>query len=185
MDKIEVSQRARDAYLSMSMLPEFDAIDVREGRWDKTTGIQTFARFERDILATRTDATPVAWMPIDSAPKDGTRFLAWCPDAGRVIMRIDGVHRETWAIDPSGRLGCDPTLWQPLPAAPDHIEEPRAMVPATDVGALVEAAKASAEGWANAVELDLLPLQHQQTANDLQRQLRQALAPFTKGQNDE
>lgn len=59
---LEVTQSAREAYLSLSMLPEFDAIDVREGRWDKTTGLQTFARFERDILATRSpDPTPVAW----------------------------------------------------------------------------------------------------------------------------
>jgi len=58
------------------------------------------------------------WQPIESAPRDGTRFLAWCPYVGRVIMRINGVHRETWAIDPSGRLSCDPSHWMPLPPAP-------------------------------------------------------------------
>lgn len=64
----------------------------------------------------------VAWLPIESAPKDGTRFLAWCPYVGRVIMRINGVHRETWAIDPSGRLGCNPTRWMPLPSEPETKE---------------------------------------------------------------
>ena len=79
---LEVTQRAREAYLSLSMLPEFDAIDVREGRWDKTTGLQTFARFERDILATRSpDPTPVAWAytnefwPLGSFPPSWTRVV--------------------------------------------------------------------------------------------------------------
>lgn len=58
------------------------------------------------------------WKPIESAPRDGTRFLAWCPHVGRVIMRINGPHRETWAIDPSGRLGCYPSHWLPLPLPP-------------------------------------------------------------------
>ena len=44
-----VSQEARDAYLSMNMLPEFDAADVRAGRWDNTTGLQAFAKFEQSI----------------------------------------------------------------------------------------------------------------------------------------
>ena len=43
-DKIEVTQADREAYLSMNMLPEFDAIDVRAGLWDKVTGLQSFAR---------------------------------------------------------------------------------------------------------------------------------------------
>ena len=60
------------------------------------------------------------WQPIETAPNDGTVFFAWCPHVGRVIMRIDGVHRETWAVDLSYRLGCRPTLWTHLPAPPDR-----------------------------------------------------------------
>lgn len=40
----EVTAEDREAYLSMNMLPEFDAADVRAGLWDKVTGIQAFAR---------------------------------------------------------------------------------------------------------------------------------------------
>jgi hypothetical protein len=32
----------------MNMLPEFDTADARAGRWDKTTGLQAFARFEAE-----------------------------------------------------------------------------------------------------------------------------------------
>jgi len=42
--QVEVKEVDREAYLAMSMLPEFDAADVRAGRWDKTTGMQAFAR---------------------------------------------------------------------------------------------------------------------------------------------
>jgi len=62
---------------------------------------------------------PVGWMGIESAPKDGSVFFAWCPNVGRVIMNIDGVHRNTWAVDRTYRLGCNPTHWMPLPSAPD------------------------------------------------------------------
>ena len=41
---VEVRQEDREAYLAMSMLPEFDAADVRAGLWDKVTGLQAFAR---------------------------------------------------------------------------------------------------------------------------------------------
>ncbi len=40
---IVIEPADREAYLSMSMLPEFDAADVRAGHWDKTTGIRAFA----------------------------------------------------------------------------------------------------------------------------------------------
>lgn len=75
---------------------------------------------ETPLYATPQAQTAVveAWQPIESAPRDGTRFLAWCPYVGRAIMRIHGLHRETWAIDPSGKLGCQPTHWMKLPEPP-------------------------------------------------------------------
>lgn len=39
----EVTDADRFAYLSLNMLPEFDRVDVLDGRWDKATGIQAFA----------------------------------------------------------------------------------------------------------------------------------------------
>ena len=41
---VAVTEADREAYLSLNMLPEFDAADVRAGRWDKVAGLQAFAR---------------------------------------------------------------------------------------------------------------------------------------------
>ena len=43
-DPITVIDVDREAYLELNMLPEFDAIDVRDGRWDNVTGLRAFAR---------------------------------------------------------------------------------------------------------------------------------------------
>ncbi len=69
-------------------------------------------------MTTTPDAPEKGWRTIESAPKDGSVFFAWCPNVGRVIMNIDGVHRNTWAVDRTYRLGCNPTHWMPLPPAP-------------------------------------------------------------------
>ena len=118
----EVKQADREAAaragLELSRLTDRDADALRQGgSWDEWSLVQAFARHRRQ--AERETLARMEWRDIESAPKDGTRFLAWCPYVGRVIMRIDGVHRETWAIDPSGRLGCNPTKWMPLPPAPE------------------------------------------------------------------
>lgn len=39
----EVNDAVREAYLRLNMLPEFDAVDVRAGRWDNVTGMQQLA----------------------------------------------------------------------------------------------------------------------------------------------
>lgn len=41
---IAVTDADREAYLSLNMLPELDAADIRAGRWDKLTGMQVMAR---------------------------------------------------------------------------------------------------------------------------------------------
>jgi hypothetical protein len=61
------------------------------------------------------------WQLIETAPKDGTRFLAYQPVFGiSIVCRQDpgGGHYECWVIDNPCRPACQPTHWQPLPATP-------------------------------------------------------------------
>ena len=89
-----------------------------------------------------TEATPepVAWLPIETAPKDGTVIDVWVDGEfpGRrtdVSWRVPTVSEwwvhgddtietldPTWH-DPFGPLGKSepPTHWQPLPAPPDAL----------------------------------------------------------------
>ena len=60
------------------------------------------------------------WMPIETAPRDGTAFLAFVPNYGCVVMQRD---RNLWAValidaegDPVNYF--DPTHWMPLPNPP-------------------------------------------------------------------
>lgn len=65
-----------------------------------------------------------AWQPIETAPRDGTRFLAFSPFGSQ---RMDIVswndEADSWA-DFSGAWwpGGDLTHWQPLPAPPKEKE---------------------------------------------------------------
>jgi len=75
--------------------------------------------------------SPQGWMPIETAPKDGTRVDLWYPRIGR---RIDcyfrGAPFNCWGWDEPDPEGVDgetyfvvlgsvePTHWQPLPAPP-------------------------------------------------------------------
>jgi len=55
-------------------------------------------------------------------------------------------------------------------------------LPADDrVAKLVEALRHSAEGWANAIELDLIPSQHLASASILRDEARAAIAAWEAG----
>ena len=57
------------------------------------------------------------WLPIDSAPKDGTEVLGWDPRLGvRVVFAIGGA--DDW-VEVSECRSVNPTHWQPLPAPPE------------------------------------------------------------------
>lgn len=119
-------------------------------------------QFFADIgLATRTpDPTPVAWMPIESAPKGATpqnpcnelwllgvdahgeqRVMRWCleyPETSGCWM---------FAYEPSdyitGIQSFNPTHWMPLPPAPKRTEDTRDITPpAVPADELVEALEA-------------------------------------------
>jgi hypothetical protein len=66
------------------------------------------------------------WQPIETAPKDGTRFIAWHEGRSGFFhwQGNDGTNRPVgWRDDfiyvyPEGDLN-GPTHWQPLPEAPN------------------------------------------------------------------
>ena len=208
MDKIEVSQRAREKAWAVrpGCYCEQDRTKWMAGVYDHVRIIQAFARFERDILATRTDATPVAWMPIESAPKDGAWILAKCGDISDerwahlssrcfVIRHMGTTDRMGldmgWGLYPGMGVGDDWFAgWKHLPDATHP--------PATDVAALVEALQEARRiiteiddymkrpergDWGTECALCMGELLDDD--RDALARIDAALAPFTKGQNDE
>ena len=145
MDKIEVTQADRDAAASLMS-------DV--GLFSNVLTAKAVQAFARHRLATRTDATPVAW---EWRVKGTTDWIMQRAYPNRANDRTD-IERRALYTHP----------------------------PATDVAALVEAAK------------DALPFMTQLragiclktdgkivSADSAYQNLYAAIAPFTKGQNDE
>lgn len=62
-------------------------------------------------------AIPIAWQPIETAPKDHFAYLVYGPKAGRSVAFRDVTWR--WLALPSRKdLGYKPTHWMPLPEPP-------------------------------------------------------------------
>jgi hypothetical protein len=61
---------------------------------------------------------PELWQPIETAPKDGTRVLAWDGWSVQTLEYWDG--NEEWGqVGDSDRLTVSyPTHWMPLPSPP-------------------------------------------------------------------
>lgn len=158
MDKIEVTQADRTLYHQLLSLGSVNLNRRRMG----LPIVDGFELIAAHRLATRTDATPVAWLHTlhMECGQVTTRLTDWdCVDP----------DEPTWGA--FGRPGRDYSeeyrvTTQPLYPHP----------PSTDVAALVEAAKETNA----ALERDGDPaFAHLILAN------KAALAPFTKGQNDE
>lgn len=76
---------------------------------------------------------PLTWQPIETAPKDSTSVLIYCPKSDRKpvceawwAIAYEGDSGGHWQtpIGPSGRgytiLATSPTHWMPLPLKPDY-----------------------------------------------------------------
>lgn len=66
------------------------------------------------------------WLPIETAPKDGSSVLCFAPISGTRFRRIlvlrwdeTGRHGSHWLTDVHSFVPFEPTHWQPLPAPPD------------------------------------------------------------------
>jgi hypothetical protein len=81
-------------------------------------------------LAAGAALQPAQWKPIETAPKDSSRILIYCPKSNRPVQEVwwaipyEGAVRGYWStpIGPTGRgytiLETSPTHWMPLPPAP-------------------------------------------------------------------
>lgn len=75
------------------------------------------------LLATERMDAP-KWRPIETAPKDGSRFLTWCKTYGvRVGMAYNRSDHDDWlsnldAYGGSSKGGMRATHWMPLPEPP-------------------------------------------------------------------
>lgn len=72
------------------------------------------------------------WRPIETAPKDGTQLMLWCPDRAapmfgsfRVDEGLSGNDEPLWLDNSYDDFSCGyascplkPTHWMPLPAPP-------------------------------------------------------------------
>jgi Lar family restriction alleviation protein len=59
------------------------------------------------------------WQPISTAPRDGTRFIAWFPPCPQ--LKNGGWHECQWKRGWYHPFFVEPTFWQPgpLPPAPE------------------------------------------------------------------
>lgn len=58
------------------------------------------------------------WQPIDTAPKDGTQFLAWDGVCVENIKWWSGMWVTSWCNDADYANHGAPTHWMPLPEPP-------------------------------------------------------------------
>lgn len=113
-------QRARELllerYLSRGHTDESAELRVRHIERHEPAAMQA-------IAAALRLAVP-EWRPIETAPKDGSGFLAFWETNTRLDDRSYGVvvfHRGEWCSpDNYSDTYGDPTHWMPLPAAPRH-----------------------------------------------------------------
>lgn len=79
-------------------------------------------------LTTRTpDPTPVAWMPIESAPK-GREVLINCARWGVTVAVLGDGGWQIAAFN-GGCYSGNPTEWMPIPPAPNHTEDTPGIAP--------------------------------------------------------
>jgi predicted dehydrogenase len=104
-----VSQYRRDSDGSGEAVetPESDSIE------GDSAGLQGIAQ---------TPPVSSQWQTIDSAPKDGTRFIAaWeCESSGQVCVSTDVYWwRDRWISEDAGLI--EPYAWQPLPTPAERV----------------------------------------------------------------
>jgi hypothetical protein len=87
---------------------------LHDRKTQKTTAVEIGGgRFERD-----------GWLPIETAPKDGTDVLVFVQETGEQFVAYHDRGSWVYALIPrlkgGGSLCCAATYWMPLPEPPDN-----------------------------------------------------------------
>jgi len=73
----------------------------------------------KDLFALARRGAAMQWRPIETAPRDGTEFIAYRPDAGVFTAGYDD-EQDAWFANHGYEDITDdlPTRWMPLPLPP-------------------------------------------------------------------
>ena len=59
------------------------------------------------------------WMPIETAPRDGSNVLVFVPQSGEQFVAHHKRNMDwVYALGQFGAVLCEPTHWMPLPEPP-------------------------------------------------------------------
>lgn len=61
------------------------------------------------------------WLPIDTAPKDGSRFLATSKGCEVHVYYWRSGGFDDWCLEYANHVGWRPTHWRPLPTPPKEV----------------------------------------------------------------
>jgi len=129
-----------DAFDWHGKIYQWKACSAQEatGHFDRTPGYEYRPLYPASaILDAVREAMAQEWLPIESAPKDGTRILAvasrrgWEKHGSSIV--VCAWHGMRWAIMgaiadatyPDTKDECSPSHWMPLPAAPTPQDTPQ------------------------------------------------------------
>jgi hypothetical protein len=111
-DVREMAERLKRVYAGEAPSSVYGDRDVEVGKLK-------LARDAAMEAGRRMDAERREWLPIEQAPKDGTRILVWFEASGGPAVTIASWSRvaDRWMTYGFTLVG-DPDGWQPLPAPP-------------------------------------------------------------------
>ena len=108
--------------VSIVGLTQEDLVEIvlGAGTWRDTSALKEIElnRLRKELTAARDELSQRQWQPIETAPKDGTRVLAWAHSYlnSTVIMWMGDWYHEGSGTEFGPRH--KPTHWMPLPQNP-------------------------------------------------------------------
>ena len=99
-----------------------DLVEDSKGRWWACLGQATEEEARAFTPTPKPGAEPVpvaTWQPIETAPKDGTWIMTYCPALSVASYPTVVFWDDGWVPPGNDLSEVEPTHWMPLPAPPD------------------------------------------------------------------